>query len=140
MKWQGWIWGLVLILAMSPSTLRAQTDPDLFATMRNFTGAPHFVRTAVFEHRHIPDHWPFITEKGEISCITVDGVALAFFERPGADKPYMLGENMFTTFIGSLITGGDGYVAKDYDAAKLVVDLEKTYNAALIRCGPPYAQ
>lgn len=134
---------VVCLLGFSSSVLFAQTgqtDPDIFANKQNYTAAPHFVRSAVFERGHVPDHWPFIADRGEIVCITVDGVALAFFETPNAPEPYMLGENMVITFIGSMITGINGYVAKDYDTSKLIVDLEKTYTAALIQCGPPYAQ
>lgn len=118
----------------------SQVDPDIFANKQNFTGAPHFVRTTVFAAEHVAGNWPFLEKQGDLTCISVDGIAMAFFETENSDEPFMLAENMIMVFIGRLVTGASEYIDRNYDPAKLVVDLEKTYNAALVQCGPPYAQ
>ena len=62
------------------------------------------------------------------------------FEAEEGDEPFMLGENMTVTFIGSLVTGARDYLRDDIAPADMVEDLEQIYQAALLRCGPPYAQ
>lgn len=115
-------------------------DPEWFSDRQQFAGAPHYVREGRFARHHLPDHWPFKAEEGTVVCVSVDSVALALFEAGEAEEPFMLGENMFMTFIGTSVTGARGYLRDDIEPARLVEDLEAAYQAALVRCGPPYAQ
>jgi hypothetical protein len=131
-----------LLLAAAPAAMaqESEIDPDIHTEMRQFADAPHFIRTAPFASLHVARHWPFIDGAGEVTCITVDGVALAMFKADGRDEPFMLGENLFMSAIGTIITGETGYIRAGYDHVKLATDLEKTYHATLKRCGTPYAQ
>jgi hypothetical protein len=118
----------------------SRIDPDLFSQRQAFVGPPHYVREATLARTHLPDAWPFSVDQGNIMCVTVDNVVMAFFDSDGAEQPFMLGENIIMTFIGRMITGENGYLRAGIEPARLIADLEKTYHAALVRCGPPYAQ
>ncbi len=115
-------------------------DPDLFADKNSFFGPPYFLRSAEISKDQIPDHWPFSADGGELTCVTVDGVAVVMFEAPDADKPFMIGENIIMTAIGQVATGAGDHIRPGYDPAKLIDDLEKLYALSLGRCGAPYAQ
>ncbi len=115
-------------------------DPAEPSVEDGLHGAPHFVRHTKLSKDHLPGHWPFTADEGELTCVTTDGLAFAFFKSKDADEPFMISQNMLMSLIGKMITGASGYIRRGYDPAKLIEDLERAYAMAMVRCGPPYAQ
>lgn len=115
-------------------------DPAEPSVDDGLQGAPHFVRHARLSKEHLPGHWPFTADEGELTCVTTDGMAFAFFKSEETDEPFMISPNMLMSLVGKMITGASGYIRHGYDPAKLIEDLERAYAVAMVRCGPPYAQ
>ncbi|MEX0345317.1 MAG: hypothetical protein AB3N20_10380 [Rhizobiaceae bacterium] len=127
-----WV-GLAFAQAGSSNPAEPSVDDGLH-------GAPHFVRYANLSKEHLAGHWPFTADEGELTCVTTDGLAFAFFKSEEAEEPFMISPNMLMSLIGKMITGASGYIRRGYDPAKLIEDLERAYAVAMVRCGPPYAQ
>ena len=126
----------------SASTATAQgVDPDIFANTQNFTGAPFFVREAKIARDDVPGVWPFKPTNGDLLCLRVDGIDMAFFDsgKNQGDGCFLISNNLFMSLIGKSITQS-GYLRDRLNPKTIGKVLADVHAIAMRKCGPPYFQ
>jgi hypothetical protein len=135
---------LVALLLSAPGSYAQDIDPDVFSNRSAFTEEPFLVREAQLSSGDVAGQWPFRRDQGDVMCLTVDGIPMAMFETPDAERspgeePFLLHDNMFMLFIGRAISRND-HLKDNLDPATIGSVLANVYHAALRKCGSPYSQ